>query len=310
MTDSSYACSHWTSPEMKAKRSFGQNFLVKSQYSTQIVDSVRPQAGETIIEIGPGQGALTELLVASGARIVAIELDRGLIPMLKSGFADFGNFNLVEADALKINFRDAIAPAGSARVVANLPYNISTPILQRLIEQRHCLSEMTLMLQREVVDRIVAEPGGKERGYLSVLVQLYCEAEHLFDVPPSAFRPIPKVTSSVLRLKVRTQPAAEVHNEALFLELAKTLFSQRRKTIFNNLRSGAGRVGLTGTEQINQVLTVAGLDPQRRAETLSIVDLAGLANSISSREEFLPHVSQPGELGYTAPSKLERDDKE
>ena len=184
---------------MKAKRTLGQNFLVKSHYAEQIIASVRPQTGETIIEIGPGQGALTELLVASGARIVAVELDRELIAMLKRSFASAVNFNLIEADALKVNFCDAIAPASTARVVANLPYNISTPILQRLIEHRRCLREMTLMLQREVVERIVAEPGGKERGYLSVLVQLYCEAEHLFDVPPSAFRPIPKVVSSVVR---------------------------------------------------------------------------------------------------------------
>ncbi|MEO6724074.1 MAG: 16S rRNA (adenine(1518)-N(6)/adenine(1519)-N(6))-dimethyltransferase RsmA [Blastocatellia bacterium] len=266
---------------MKAKRSLGQNFLVDPQYQQHIMQAVHPQQGESLIEIGPGHGALTELLVASGARVVAIELDWELISALKRGFADAVNFNLIEADALKVNFCDAIAPASTARVVANLPYNISTPILQRLIEQRHCLREMTLMLQREVVERIVAEPGGKERGYLSVLVQLYCEAEHLFDVPPSAFRPIPKVFSSVLRLRVRKQPAAEIHNESLFLELAKTLFSQRRKTIFNNLRSGAGRVGLMSTEQINQVLAVASLDPQRRAETLSIAELAGLANAIS-----------------------------
>ena len=295
---------------MKAKRSLGQNFLVDPQYQQSIMQAVHPQPGEPLIEIGPGHGALTELLVASGARVVAIELDRELVSVLKHTFADAANFELVEADALKVNFCDAIAPARSARVVANLPYNISTPILQRLIEQRHCLSEMTLMLQREVVDRIVAEPGGKERGYLSVLVQLYCEAEHLFDVPPKAFRPVPKVFSSVLRLKVRTQPAAEVHHEALFLELAKTLFSQRRKTIYNNLRSGAARVGLANTEQINQVLTVAGLDPQRRAETLSIADLAGLANAISSREEFRLHVSQPVELGYTDPPKIESDETE
>lgn len=265
---------------MRAKRSLGQNFLVKSQYSTRIVDSVRPQAGETIIEIGPGQGALTEQLVASSARVVAIELDRELVPMLKSAFAGFGNFNLVEADALKVNFCDAIAPAATARVVANLPYNISTPILQRLIEHRRCLREMTLMLQREVVERIVAEPGGKEYGYLSVLVQFYCEAESLFDVPPGAFRPVPKVTSSLLRLTVRSQPAAAVGDESLLFEMTKTLFAQRRKTIFNNLRAGAARLGLADGARINQLLGAAGIDPQRRAETLSIAELARLANGL------------------------------
>jgi len=265
---------------MKAKRSLGQNFLVKSHYSEQIVASVRPLADETIIEIGPGHGALTELLVASGARVVAVELDRELGPILKSSFAHVANFSLIEADALEVDFCEVIAPATTARVVANLPYNISSPILQRLIGHRRCLREMTLMLQREVVERIVAEPGGKEYGYLSVLVQLYCQAEKLFDIPPGAFRPVPKVVSSVVKLKVRSQPVAEVRDENLLLELTKTLFAQRRKTIFNNLRAGAARLNLTDAEHISQLLNHAGLDPRRRAETLSIQELALLANGL------------------------------
>lgn len=265
---------------MRAKRSLGQNFLVKSHYSEQIVASVRPQSEETIIEIGPGQGALTELLVESGARVVAVELDRELAPRLASEFASSANFRLIEADALEVDFCELIAPAATARVVANLPYNISTPILQRLIQHRHCLREMTLMLQREVVERIVAAPGGKECGYLSVFVQFYCEVEKLFDIPPGAFRPVPKVVSSVIRLKVRPQPAAEVGDQELFLELTKTLFAQRRKTIFNNLRAGAARLGLADTAQINRLLSASALDPQRRAETLSIEELARLTNQI------------------------------
>lgn len=265
---------------MRAKRSLGQNFLVKSHYSERIVASVRPQSEETIIEIGPGQGALTELLVESGARVVAVELDRELAPKLASEFAGFANFRLIEADALEVDFCELIAPAATARVVANLPYNISTPILQRLIQHRHCLREMTLMLQREVVERIIAPPGGKECGYLSVFVQFYCEAEKLFDIPPNAFRPVPKVVSSVVRLKVRPQPAAEVGDQELFLELTKTLFAQRRKTIFNNLRSGAARLGLADASQITRLLSEAELDPQRRAETLSIDELARLTNHI------------------------------
>ena len=271
----------------KAKRRFGQNFLVKSQYCDRIAASVRPKAGETILEIGPGQGALTELLVESGAQIVAIEVDRDLIFPLVAGFASRENFKLIEADALKVDFCQAIAPAASARVVANLPYNISTPILQRLIEQRRCISEMTLMLQREVVERITAEPGGKEYGYLSVLVQLYCEAESLFDVPPSAFRPVPKVVSSIVRLKVRPQTAAAVGDEKLFVELTKTLFAQRRKTILNNLRAGWTRLGMASAEQIREALAAAELDPQRRAETLTIAELARLTNTIvACRQDF------------------------
>src|SRR5262249_21260544 len=154
-------------------------------------DSVAPQSGETIVEIGPGHGALTGLLLESGARVIAIELDPELIPGLSSMFSGLENFRLIEADALKVDYCELIYPDASARVVANLPYYISTPIVQRLIEHRHCLSEMTLMLQREVVERITANPGGKEYGVLTVFAQFYCEVEKLFDVPPGAFRPAP-----------------------------------------------------------------------------------------------------------------------
>ncbi len=264
----------------KAKRRLGQNFLVKSQYCEQIVTAVGAKAGETVLEIGPGQGALTELLVETGARIVAIEVDRDLIPTLNRSFASQDNFSLIEADALEVDFCQVIAPAATARVVANLPYYISSPIMQRLIEHRRCISEMTLMLQREVVERITASPGGKEYGYLSVLVQLYCQAEALFDVPPSAFRPVPKVVSSVVKLKVRSQPAAAVGDEHLFFELTKTLFAQRRKTINNNLRAGWTRLGIPAADQVGAVLASAELDPQRRAETLTIAELARLADNI------------------------------
>lgn len=269
---------------MRAKRSLGQNFLVGSHYPERIVAAVAPRPDETLIEIGPGHGALTGLLLESGAQIVAIELDFALIPHLNSLFGARPNFRLVEADALAVDFCALLAPAGVARVVANLPYNISTPVLQRLIEQRRCLHEMTLMLQREVVERIVASPGGKEYGYLSVLVQFYCATEKLFDVPPGAFRPIPKVHSSVLRLRAREQAAAAVSDEALFIELSKTLFAQRRKTILNNLRAGWNRLGLADGAQVGQLLVAAELDPQRRAETLALGELARLANEITARK--------------------------
>lgn len=269
---------------MRAKRRLGQIFLVGSRYPRRIVDAVSPQSGETIIEIGPGQGALTELLIESGARVIAIELDRGLIPHLSERFGGNGNFRLVEADALEIDFCETIAPDATARAVANLPYYISTPVLRRLIEHRRCLREMTLMLQREVVERIAACPGGKEYGFLSVLAQLYCEVEKLFDVPPGAFRPAPKVYSSVIRLRTRQQTAAMVEDESLFIELTKVLFAQRRKTILNNLRAGWGRLGLTDGSQVNQLLSSSNLDPQRRAETLSIEEIARLANAINSNQ--------------------------
>lgn len=265
---------------MKAKRSLGQNFLTGTHYPRRIVDSVPLQPGETVVEIGPGHGALTALLLDRGARVVAVELDSELIPSLRETFGSRPNFALIEADAMTIDLRQVIAPAAKARVVANLPYNISTPILQRLIEQRDSVLDMTLMLQREVVDRITASPGGREYGYLSVLVQFYCEAEKLFDVPPGAFRPSPRVWSSVMRLTVRPQPAAAVRCEAAFIELTKALFAQRRKTILNNLRAAKSRLGLREDTRISEILARIPLDPQRRAETLSISELALLADAM------------------------------
>ncbi len=265
---------------MHAKKSLGQNFLVGSHYPKRILASVAPQPNETILEIGPGHGALTEFLIATKANIVAIELDRALIPELTERFAEAPNFRLIEADALDVNFCELIQPATSARVVANLPYYISTAILQRLIAQRACITEMTLMLQREVVERIVAKPGGKEYGFLAAVVQFFCEAKKLFDVPPGAFRPVPKVTSSVVQLRVRETPIAAMSDEAFFLELLKALFAQRRKTIWNNLRAAKKRFGWLDDAKLTAALKTTSINPQRRAETLALEEMARLAEQL------------------------------
>src|SRR5437899_1705 len=178
-----------------SKRRFGQNFLVDRNIADRIVAAVQPRSDETIIEIGPGRGALTSRLVEKTGHVIAIEFDRDLVSALRTKFADSPNLGLVEGDALTTDFCAAIEPSQRARVVANLPYNIATAILQRLIEQRSCVSEMILMLQREVVERITAPAGSSERGFLSVLVEAYCETENLFDVAPTACRPVAKVWS-------------------------------------------------------------------------------------------------------------------
>jgi 16S rRNA (adenine1518-N6/adenine1519-N6)-dimethyltransferase len=268
---------------MHAKKSLGQNFLIGTHYPRRILASVAPQLNETIIEIGPGHGALTELLLATNANLIAIELDRELLSELTERFADTPNFRLIEADALDVNFCELLHPATTARVVANLPYYISTAILQRLIEHRVCITEMTLMLQREVVERIVAQPGGKEYGYLAALVQFFCEAKKLFDVPPGAFRPVPKVTSSVVQLRVREHPVAVVTDEAHFLELLSAMFAQRRKTLWNNLRAAKGKFKLDEL-QLRAALEAANIDAQRRAETLSLEETARLAECLSPRD--------------------------
>jgi 16S rRNA (adenine1518-N6/adenine1519-N6)-dimethyltransferase len=267
---------------LRAKKSLGQNFLVDEGVIERIVRAVGPRAGETLLEIGPGHGALTSRLVEKAERLVAVEFDRELVSLLRERFGGRENFELVEGDALVEDLCALIKPASRARVVANLPYYISTAILQRLIEQRRCLSEMVLMLQSEVVERIIARPGGSERGFLSVLVEAYCEAEKLFDVAPGSFRPVPKVTSTVVRLSLRPGIAAPVEDEALLWQVVSAGFAQRRKTIFNNLRAAAGelRSRIEQSGGTKTALEAASIEAQRRAETLSLEEWARLSNAI------------------------------
>lgn len=266
-------------PPPRPSRRLGQNFLVNKRVIERIVNALHPLSDETIIEIGPGQGALTSLILDRGPRLIAVEFDRNLIPLLENKFSSRENFTLVQSDALVTKFCEVIQPATQARVVANLPYNVATAILQRLIEQRGCLTEMVLMLQREVVDRITAPPGSKERGFLSVLVEAYCATENLFDVGPGSFRPAPKIWSSVVRLTPRAEVGAAVGNETLLWQVVSAGFAQRRKTILNNLRSAPSPLQETiknhGGASI--VLCQAEVDLQRRAETLTLKEWSSIA---------------------------------
>jgi 16S rRNA (adenine1518-N6/adenine1519-N6)-dimethyltransferase len=259
----------------------GQHFLRDQRTIHRIIDALAPQAGETIIEIGPGTGALTSVLVERAGRVVAVEFDNKLAPLLQERFGSFENFKLVMGDALTVDFCKEILPAHSARLVANLPYNISTAILQRLIAQRACLDEMVLMLQREVVERVLAPPGTSDRGYISVLVEAYCEAEKLFDVAPGAFRPPPKVWSSVMRLKFRPRINTEITDEGLLWEVVGAGFAQKRKTILNNLRHASGRLQevLKRNGGASIVLCKAGIDLKRRAETLTVEEWARITQA-------------------------------
>ncbi|HKP83897.1 MAG TPA: 16S rRNA (adenine(1518)-N(6)/adenine(1519)-N(6))-dimethyltransferase RsmA [Pyrinomonadaceae bacterium] len=260
----------------------GQHFLRDQRTIQRIIDALAPKANETIIEIGPGTGALTSELAQRAGRVIAIEFDNKLTPLLTERFAGLPNFKLVMADALTTDFCAEILPARSARVVANLPYNISTAILQRLISQRQCLEEMVLMLQREVVERVLAPAGTTDRGYISVLVEAYCESEKLFDVAPGAFRPPPKVWSSVMRLKVRPQINADVADQNLLWATVSAGFAQKRKTILNNLRHASGRLQETlkrnGGASI--VLCKANVELQRRAETLTLEEWSRIVRSM------------------------------
>ncbi|MDQ3743410.1 MAG: 16S rRNA (adenine(1518)-N(6)/adenine(1519)-N(6))-dimethyltransferase RsmA [Acidobacteriota bacterium] len=265
----------------RAKKRLGQNFLVDEAYARRIVAALAPRAGETVLEIGPGRGALTALLVESGARIVAVEFDRELVGPLRARFGGRSNFELVEGDALEVDFCSVVGPSERARVVANLPYNISTAILQRLIVQRLCVAEMVLMLQREVVARINAPPGSTERGYLTVFVEAYCEAEALFDVPPGAFRPVPKVWSGVVRLRVRER-GPEVDDERLLWRVVSAGFAQRRKTMLNNLRAAAGELSarVEAAGGASALLEAAGVESSRRAETLTLDEWSRMTRAL------------------------------
>lgn len=263
-----------------AKKSFGQNFLIDQNYVNKIIDALNPQKGETIVEIGAGRGALTEKLLESGANIIAIELDRDLIPVLRAEFGENENFKLIETDALKVDFseiRKTENQRSKTKLVANLPFNISTAILQQLIEQRDAFSEMILMFQREVVRRIIAGPGNSERGFLSVLVEAYLEAKKLFDIPPSAFRPAPKVWSAVVRLRPKENSRK---NDDLFREIISAGFAQRRKTIANNLKNAPAdlreKIG-----DVEKLLEICEIDPKRRAQTLTLEEWKCVVQTLS-----------------------------
>lgn len=256
---------------MRAKKSLGQNFLRDETVINRIVDALDLQDDETVLEIGPGRGALTQRLLEDAGTVIAIEFDRDMISLLRERFGSLGNFELIDDDALNIVLADILKTTGGGQIklVANLPYNISTPILQRLIDQRHLFSRIVLMFQREVVKRITASPGGKERGFLSVLVENAFHTECLFDVSPQAFQPVPKVWSSVVRL---TPKKSAVSDEALFRKIISVSFSQKRKNILNNLKPAFADASV--------LLERSGIDGRRRAETLTLQEWIELTGAI------------------------------
>ncbi len=249
--------------------------MVDESFIARIVDALDPGEDDTIVEIGPGRGALTEKLIDKAGHVIAIELDRDLVTMLEERFPQAKNFTILEADALTIDFAEITSDRKSVKLAANLPYYISTAILQRLMEQRQTFIEMVLMFQREVVDRITAPPGNSDRGFFTVLIENSFEITRLFDVPPSAFRPVPKVWSTVVRL---IPQKGEIENEVLFRSLVSASFSQKRKTLLNNLKSESN--ALIGNAKL--LLEDSGIDPHRRAETLTLDEWNRLVRRIES----------------------------
>ena len=255
---------------IRAKKSLGQNFLRDPHYLNKIADAAQVGPGDQVLEIGPGLGHLTSVLTQRAQKVLAIEVDDRLIPHLQDEFRAVSNFELLHADALEYDYRSLI---GRWKVVANLPYYISTPIIQRLIVHRDKFISLTLMLQKEVAERIASPPGGKEYGYLSVLVQFYTVPRIEFKVPPGAFTPRPEVDSIVITLTLRDQPAVMVKDEAFFFRVIKAAFSQRRKTLRNALKQLEAP-----KEKMDSVLNSTGIDLGRRAETLTVEEFGKLAD--------------------------------
>lgn len=264
------------------KKSLGQNFLIDPNILANIVKSADLDKSQAVLEIGPGIGALTEHLARSAGKVVAIELDQRLLPILKDTLSPYPNTTVVHGDVLKVNlpqlFKDHFSDYEKVSVVANLPYYVTTPILMKLLEENLPLKRIVVMMQKEVAERIAAKPGGKEYGALSIMAQYYATSSIAMTVPRSVFVPQPNVDSAVLRLDIRNQPPVEVNDSEMFFHVVKASFAQRRKTLFNNLLTGI--FGKDHREDLSLVLDKIEVNPLRRAETLSMEEFGRLTNEV------------------------------
>jgi len=258
-------------------RALGQHFLRDRSVVDRIVDLVAPTARDLVVEIGPGRGALTETLAARAGRLLTLEVDAELAATLQARFAGSAHVEVRQADARQFDYRTLRAlapdPGGRVLVVGNLPYSVGKPILAALVEASAAIDEMALMLQKEVAERVAAEPGGKTYGALSVLTQVAVAARLVFSVPPGAFSPPPQVDSAVLHLVTHRTPPVPVADPARFATVVRAAFGQRRKSLANSLAAGLA----LGAERARRLCEAAGIDPGRRAETLSLAEFARLA---------------------------------
>ena len=261
--------------KLRADKKLGQNFLIDENVVRQIVEAAELSEADTVLEVGPGIGTLTQGLAESKAKVVAVELDTRLLPVLATTLEGYDNVRVVHGDILKVNIMEEVG-APEFKVCANLPYYITTPIIFALLEKRLPMERLVAMVQKEVAERMAAQPGGKDYGALSVAIQYYTEPEIAFIVPPTSFIPAPAVDSAVIVCKRRSKPPVEVCDEALFFRVVKAAFSLRRKMLSNSLKN----MGIKG-EQVTKWLELAGVDGKRRAETLSLEDFAKLTNSFN-----------------------------
>ena len=265
------------------KKSFGQNFLTDTNILQKIVDTAEIDKNVNVIEIGPGIGALTEFLAENAAEVMAFEIDDRLIPILADTLRDFDNVKVINEDILKSDLQSRIKefanPDLPIKVVANLPYYITTPILMHLIESKIPFAEFVVMMQKEVADRISAEPNTKAYGSLSIAVQYYMTAKVAFVVPRTVFVPAPNVDSAILKMTRREQPLVQVKDEDFFFRVSKISFVHRRKTLWNNLTSHFGKADEIKAK-LEQALEIAEIKPSIRGEALSIAEFAKLADAL------------------------------
>lgn len=263
----------------RLSKSLGQNFLIDKNIRDKIVEGSLIGPDDLVIEIGPGVGVLTQLLAEQAAQVIAIEIDRSLIPILKETLQEYPNTEVVNEDILRCNLKDLIAtrqPKGAVRFVGNLPYYITTPIIMKILEDRVPADSITVMVQKEVADRLQAAPGNKTYGAITVAVRYYCDVTKVVSAPKEVFYPRPKVDSTVIRLDIRKECPVKLLDEASFFAVVKAGFGQRRKTLHNAL---TGIYGLDKA-QTGAILAKAGIDANRRAETLDMDEFALLANTI------------------------------
>lgn len=262
----------------KFSKSLGQNFLIDTNVIDRIIEGARVKEGDYVIEVGPGIGTLTKEMGKTAQKVVAIEIDKTLIPILEETLSDFPNIEVINQDILKVDVQELVKEklsGGPVKLIANLPYYITTPIVMKFLEEDIPVTDIVVMVQKEVADRMNAKPNTKDYGALSVAVQYYCDTEIVAKAPRHMFMPQPNVDSTVIGLHVREEQIYHVDNEDVFFKTVKASFGQRRKTLLNSL----GGLGFLTKDQIREALQEANIDEKRRGETLSIEEFAALSNA-------------------------------
>lgn len=263
---------------IRLTKSLGQNFLIDENVVMRIVDTAEVTSDDLVIEIGPGIGSMTGELASRAGKVVAVEIDRHLIPALKENLKEFSNLEIINKDIMKVNVKNITGNEQNMtlKVAANLPYYITTPIIMKLLEEENDIELMVFMVQKEVAQRMVAKPGGKDYGALSVAVQYYAQPEKVFDVPPHCFVPQPEVDSTIIKLKRNKTPPVSLKDKDIFFKVVKASFGQRRKTLLNALTNSGGFN--RSKEEIREILLGLNIDENARGETLSIGQFASLSN--------------------------------